>query len=507
MAARSALLAAACAACSLALRAPEDAPAPTFSGGVAALVHRACTPCHHEGGAGPFPLESYEQVRRRARQIAVVTGTRFMPPWKPDPGFRRFLDERVLSDEEIDLLARWAREGAPLGDASAVPAAPEIRDTWVLGEPDLVLRMPEAYPVPAEGKDDYRSFVVPTGFESARHVRAFDFEPDNRPSVHHIITLLDTSGAARARDEATPGVGYEGMIALGELFGAELNAWVPGTTPLELPPGSAWTLPPGTDLVLDTHMQTRGKVEPVKVAIGVYFAERPPEDAVVNVSMSSDTLCIPPGDDSYVADFSFRLPVAVTALAVQPHAHYVGKDLRAEALLPDGALVPLIRIPDWDFSWQDSYRFVEPIDLPADTLVRMRFVYDNSAGNERNPFQPPRRILSGPRSEDEMGLVWLTVRVPGRDAAALTAAVRRNQDAIDERDGELQQVINGIVYGFDTDRSGALDAEEDARATAYVNDLPDHPHGRVFDRDHDGRLDERERAFLERVIACWNGTP
>ena len=504
-----ALLVLALGSCSAAVSVEERAAhaprTPTFAADVAPLVHRSCTPCHHEGGSGPFPLASYEDVRRRAKQIALVTRTRFMPPWKPEPGFGQFLDERILSDEEIDLFARWAAADAPLGDAELVPPPPVFEERWLLGKPDLVLSMGEHYPVPAEGKDHYRSFVVPSHETEERWVRAFDFEPDNRRPVHHIITLFDTSGSARARDAATEGLGFEGMIALNELFGTEINGWGPGATPRMLPEGSAWRLPAGVDFVLDTHFQTTGKVEPVEISIGVYFTDERPSAPMTNLSLSAPILCIPPGKSDYTVDFRFELPVPVTAISIQPHAHYVGKSTQVVARLPDGSRMPLIRIPDWDFNWQDSYRFTEPIPLPASTVLEMHYVYDNSAANERNPFSPPHRILSGERSTDEMGLLYLQVAVRDEHAARLQEALLSHQHRVNELSWDLEKVFRGIIHGFDSDGDAMLDATEDARATEYVNALPGHPHAKVFDRDEDGELDEQERVFFESAIRLWNG--
>ena len=247
---------------------------PTFADDVAPLVHRSCTPCHRTGGSAPFPLTTYDEVRRRAREIGIVTRLRQMPPWKPDPGYGSFLDERRLSDEELELLESWIAADAPLGDAARVPAPPVFDGRWQLGEPDLVLATAGKYLVPAEGKDHYRVFVLPTGTTEERWVRALDFQPDNRAAVHHLFTVLDTTGSGRASDAADPQLGFDGMLA-GEprkWFGMEINACVPGTSARWLPEGSAWRLAPGVFFLLVSHFQTTGKVEPVGVSVGLYFA-------------------------------------------------------------------------------------------------------------------------------------------------------------------------------------------------------------------------------------------
>ena len=483
----------------------ETAP-PTFASGVASLVYGNCTPCHHDGGSGPFPLVDYAQIKRRAKQIAIVTETRFMPPWKPAPDFGDFHDVRRLEEDEIAMLTAWAEAGAPLGDEASVPPTPTFEHEWLLGEPDEVLSMTETYVVPAEGKDDYRSFVIPSGWTEERYVRAFDFRPDNPPPVHHIITLVDDGGWARRFDQESPDiVGLEGMVAEGELFGTEIHGWGPGGTPRFLPEGSAWKLPANTDFVLDTHFQTTGREEPVQISIGVYYADEVPEAPMANLSLSATLLCIPPEKDDYMVDYSFELPTDVEVVSIQPHAHYLGTDIRVVAKTPEGKTVPLIHIPDWDFSWQDNYRYVEPFALPAKTRIEMSFRFDNTSTNDRNPFSPPRRIISGPRWSDEMALLWVQVAVKPENKALLTKTVVDYNDHVLEVSAPFIALFNGVIHGFDADKNLMLDAEEDALATAYMNALPDHPHAAVFDADQNGVIEGEEREFLEAAIAMWNG--
>src|SRR5205085_8418427 len=119
-------------------------------------------------------------------------------------------------------------------------------------------------------------------------------------------------------------------------------------------------------------------------------------------------------------------------LAIQPHAHNLAQRMQADATLPDGTTRPLIAIADWDFRWQDVYRYKTPIALPKGTTIAMRYTYDNSAANPRNPHQPPGRIVWGQNTSDEMGDLWLQV-VPRRaeDSASLERDFRRKAFAED----------------------------------------------------------------------------
>src|SRR5665213_1007061 len=83
-------------------------PAPTFDKDVAPLVFDRCASCHHEGGPAPFSVLTYESVRQHASQIAAVTSSRLMPPWRANSDYGAFVGQHPLSAGEIDLLQRWA---------------------------------------------------------------------------------------------------------------------------------------------------------------------------------------------------------------------------------------------------------------------------------------------------------------------------------------------------------------------------------------------------------------
>src|SRR5262245_57353333 len=166
------------------LRAQERPP--TFTDDVAPLVFRRCIVCHHDGGAGPFPLVTFSSVKQHASQIVDVTKRRFMPPWKPDPaGSLEFVGSPRLRDGEIELIARWARAGAPEGASSAPPPVPAFAPGWRLGSPDLVVSPAEAYTLQADGTDVFRIFVIPLGTSALRYVRGLEFHPGNARVVHH----------------------------------------------------------------------------------------------------------------------------------------------------------------------------------------------------------------------------------------------------------------------------------------------------------------------------------
>src|SRR5262245_2655060 len=149
---------------------------PTFSRDIAPVVFQHCVSCHHPGQHAPFSLLTYEDVRPRARQITLVTKSRYMPPWKPEPGFADdFLGKRGLTEDQIATIERWSDGGAPEGDRADLPPGPAWSDGWRLGTPDLVIRMPEPYEIPSGGPDIFRIFVLPVPTEVARYVKGLEF--------------------------------------------------------------------------------------------------------------------------------------------------------------------------------------------------------------------------------------------------------------------------------------------------------------------------------------------
>ncbi len=381
-----------------------DVAVPTWGGGVARVLHTNCVTCHRPGGAGPFPLLTYEQAREHADRIARVTAARAMPPWQPTRPVGVFVDERRLRDSEIALLGAWAREGAPLGDGGAAPAPPVWSDGWQLGIPDVVLEMPTSFLVPADTEEIFRNFVIPATLDSARWVRAVEFLPGSPRVVHHATLAVDRTGGSRALDAEDPAPGFDGMGVAGGADHPEgvFIGWTPGRTAAGGPEGVSWRLEPGSDVVARLHLRPIDEPVEVRARVGIHFASGPPPRPPVLVQLGRQAIRIPAGAAAYEVRDSLTLPVEVDVLSLYPHAHYLGDTIQAWAVTPAGERVWLLEIPDWDFNWQDEYRFAEPLALPAGTRLHMRYTYDNTAENPHNPHEPPIRVTHGPRSVDEM---------------------------------------------------------------------------------------------------------
>ncbi|MFQ5738842.1 MAG: tetratricopeptide repeat protein [Acidobacteriota bacterium] len=395
----------------------SDSPSPrpvTFSKDIAPIVFTNCAICHHPGGSAPFNLLTYSDVKKRARQIAVVTQSRYMPPWLPEPGYGEFVGERRLSRHQIQTIQRWVEEGALEGSPSDLPLPPQFTQGWELGEPDLVVEMPAPYSVPARGRDVFRNFVFPVRVQGTRYVRALEIHPGNKTLVHHANILIDRTGFSRRLDSKDPEVGFGGMeIEIeSERFEPQSHFlfWKPGTPPDGGRKGMAWRVDPYTDLVLNMHMQPSGRREAVQPTLGLYFTEEPPIKHPMLLQLEDDgALDIPPGEKAFAATDTYQLPVDVQVLGIYPHAHYLGKEIQGWATLPDGEKKWLIYIRDWDFNWQAVYRYRRPIFLPKGARLSMRFTYDNSSDNAQNPNHPPRRVVAGNQSSDEMSHLWIQV--------------------------------------------------------------------------------------------------
>jgi len=331
-----------------------------------------------------------------------------MPPWKAEPGTGPFVGERRLANADIEAIAGWLRGGALEGDRRDLPSAPRWTAGWQLGNPDLIVELPE-YTLAAGAADTFRNFVVALPTVTGRYVRALEFRPGNSV-VHHANLFVDTTPASRQLDDADPAPGYEGLIPFSAAFPeGHILAWTPGQVPTPAPPGMAWRLAPGTDLLVQLHMQPTPAPVRLHPVVGVFFTNEAPTIIPTALRLGRQDIDIAPGDARYRTTDSYRLPVDVQVQAVQPHAHARAREVRITAELPDATTRTIIAIGDWDSHWQDVYHFAAPFWLPAGTRLVTEFTFDNSAANRHNPDTPVKRISWGVTSSDEMGHAWIQV--------------------------------------------------------------------------------------------------
>ncbi|MED5399269.1 MAG: alkyl hydroperoxide reductase [Planctomycetota bacterium] len=390
----------------------------TWSGTVASLVHRRCGRCHRPDTAAPFSLLTYQDVAVRRRQVLDVVTRKIMPPWKPRAGFGHFQDDLRLGEEELALLRGWLESDLPRGDATVEPVAPKYAGGWSLGRPDLVLTMPERISIPADGRDIYWYFVIPSGLKTDRMISAIEFRPGNSRVVHHASFRYDDTGTARRLDAADPQSGYRRSGGWGFGGGGTLGGWAVGVQPRHLDPGLGRSIKAGSDFVLQVHYHPSGRVESDQSQLGLYFlpdstgTSADPSNSVtpvIEILVGEMSLEIPAGESNLHHSAVYTLPVPVTVHSVLPHMHLLGRRCRAWAETPSGQQLPLVAIDEWDFHWHSQYHLQQPLRLPAGTRLIHEAWYDNSAANPFNPHSPPRRVTWGEGTDQEMGLLFLDV--------------------------------------------------------------------------------------------------
>jgi Flp pilus assembly protein TadD len=396
----------------------ERRPAPTFNHDIAPILYENCATCHRPidqtaqssdpicfAGA-PFSVLEYETVRGRGRQIVQAVTSRTMPPWLPEHGYGDFDRERRLRDDQIELIRQWVERGALEGDPAARPPLPALPQGWQLGEPDLIVTAPKGFTLPAAGKDLFRNFPIPVPIATTKYVRGIELRADNPRILHHASIGVDRQRVSRKLDGSD---GQPGFAAMPDDAVENVYGWSPGKAPFMEPADRAWTLAKGSDLVVQMHLLPGGKSEVVRPSIGLFLSDVPPAHEPLPIRLESKTIDIPAGQTDYAIEDSYVLPADVDVISVYPHAHYLAREMKAFATLPDGSVRWLLWVKAWDFRWQDQYRYRTPLFLPKGATLSMRFTYDNSSANPRNPQRPPQPVKWGPQSTDEMGALWLEV--------------------------------------------------------------------------------------------------
>ena len=422
-----------------------------FSRQIAPILFTHCAPCHRPNQAAPFPLLSYRDAQKHARELVDVTQSGYMPPWLPASGFGHFIDERHLTGEEKGLIRQWVAEGAIEGNPAETPPLPNWPDGWYLGKPDLVVQMPREFRLTPDGEDVYRNFVVPLDLPRDRYVRAFEFLPQNQRIVHHAFIQVSSNKAARRQEKDAEIPGFDGMDIQAETPPGQFLAWQPGKIPTAGPAGLPWKLPAGSDLVLQVHMNKTGKPETLRSSVGLYFTDTPPTNTIFKMELCSLAIDLPAGASNVVVTDTFTLPCEVDILSVLPHAHFLAKEMKGWATLPDGKKEWLLWIPKWDFKWQGDYRYSNPVHLPVGSVLHMEFTYDNSERNPLNPHHPPRRVAYGAQTSDEMAELWFQI-LPGTE----------------NRVAALEKANQGHLWTIIRDRAVHLLAVDPDNAMAHV---------------------------------------
>jgi len=392
----------------------------TYSKEVSRILASRCQQCHRPGDIGPMSLLTYDDAVNYAPDIKRVVDEGLMPPWKPSESHGKFKGAFALKPEEkLDLLT-WIASGTPMGNEADMPEKPEDKGAWILGQPDLVLKMPIVY-TPERGKDVYRCFVVPTGIDADTFVSAIDIVPGNRKIVHHVIVYLDASGEAEKLDAKDEEPGYDcyggpgfdiGGSNLQSLLlnGFTLGGWAPGSRPEHLPEGIGMKLSKSIKVVLQVHYYTGGRTGEDQTSVGLYFNKEKVKKQLFFVPVVQTRLNIPAGDAAHVANADFPVMpfLEMQVINVFPHMHLLGTKIEIEKQLR-GEKERMILIEKWDFNWQGTYTFESPVKMPAFSQLNLRCTFDNSVNNPRNPSNPLKTVRWGEGTEDEMCLAFVGV--------------------------------------------------------------------------------------------------
>ncbi len=392
---------------------PGDAPAAelTYHGRISRIVERHCAECHRDGGVGPFPLDSYDELVAHAGMVREVIDRGTMPPWfaspvPPDTETGRvhtpWANDRSLAEPEKRDLLRWISGGRPEGNPADAPSPKKYPDGWQIGTPDAVFEFAEPVAVKATGVMPYHTVFVETRLPEDRWVRAIEVQPGDRNVVHH--ALIHLAGTEEQADGPRD--------AAAEERGGFWGEYVPGQNTLVYPEGFAKKLPKGSRLKFQMHYTPNGTATTDRTRVGVIYAKEPPRHEVRVAGIVNARISIPPGAADHREEASLRLPFDATIMGFMPHLHVRGKACRYEAVRGGGARTTLLDIPRYDFNWQLLYRLHEPLALNAGDTIVFTAWFDNSDGNPANP-DPTKTVRWGPQTFDEMHLGYVEYYVPG----------------------------------------------------------------------------------------------
>ena len=369
-----------------------SAAVPTFYGDVLPVLQQNCQICHTPQGldlggmVAPMAFTTYEGTRRYASRIAQAVESGYMPPWHAAEEHRgEFSNERVLSPTDAETLIAWARSGAPAGDPSDAPPPRRFASSetgWSIGEPDLVIELPEPYLVHDSIVDQYVNIPVEITAEMLpedRWVKAVEFRAGSS-AVHHII--------------ADP-----------------LGGIAPGVEPTVHPDGYATVLRAGTTVTFQMHYHKEpgegtAVVDQSSAAIVFYEPGEVIEHVVEGNPLGMFEFRIPPHDPDYSFKTEYTFEKDAEIVWLTPHMHLRGKAALYQITRPGEKTETLLNVPEYDFNWQHTYHFAEPVLAPAGTRVDLTLWWDNSADNPANP-NPGREVRFGNPTTDEMGFGFM----------------------------------------------------------------------------------------------------
>src|SRR5262245_55468696 len=435
----------------------------TFNKDVAQILFKNCAECHRPGEAAPMSLLSYKEARPWARSIREKVLSHEMPPWHADPKVGQFSNDPRLTQAEIDTITAWVDGGAKEGEPRDLPPAPKFVEGWSIGQPDLILKMPDEFTLEANGPDEYQHFVIDPGFTEDKYVQMAEARPGNRRIVHHIVASIlpppegdqpqkpvTREEIEKRRAEPAPILYKEGFLLRlrpdapvyddgcqlpsggggSQLDGGGqarvpilLCGFAPGEKPTIREPGTVKKIPAGSKIILQVHYsKTAGQVEKDRSMIGLVFAKQPPQRESFSHLISNNYFRIPPGAENHRVTACWTAPQDIHLNDALPHMHKRGKAMEIKVFYPNVRSEVLLNVPRYDFSWQTRYNFKQPVAIPKGTRFMVTGYLDNSAKNKNNP-DPTRAVRFGEPTYDEMMIGWIEYTV---DSQSINPAAARS---------------------------------------------------------------------------------
>ncbi len=385
----------------------------TFHKDVEPVLQKHCQGCHRPGEAAPMSFLTYSATRPWAKAMKNAVAAKRMPPWFADPDHGRFRNDPTLSDADRKAIIEWADSGTLEGDPNSAPPPLNFIDGWNIGVPEKVFEMPKDFSIPASGDIEYQHIVVPTGFTEDKWVKAVELRPGNRAVVHHIIAFVRPPGSKWLPD-AIPGVAVLDRARFSGFSAVEmpefLLSYTPGRPPAGLADGQARLIQAGSDIVFQIHYTSNGKVATDRSRLGLIFSKEAPRERIATLPIRNTTFVIPPGDPDYRVDAIVNVDQPAQLLRLIPHMHLRGKAFEVSLLQPGKDPRILLRVPRYDFNWQNAYQLDTPISLNPGDKIAVSGWFDNSPNNPHNP-DPKAEVRWGDQTWEEMLLNYIDISV------------------------------------------------------------------------------------------------
>ena len=372
------------------------------------ILEQNCVACHHEGGIGPWAMNSHAMVQGWSVMMREVVMNRRMPPGQIDlHASRPIADVAGLTIEEQQKLIRWIDAGAPVdGEHDPLTELTFSNSKFTLGEPDLIYTVPPQA-IPATGVVDYRYVPVELNLDKDVWVRAMEFVPGDREVLHHVIAYVSSPADKTMRGRDT-----------GADQGENLAGFAPGREPDQFHDNSGRLLRKGSNLLLQMHYTTSGRETVDETQVGIYLHDELPDYVMSGGVAGQRRFMIP----AHAKEHKLRGEQLVERDAylyeMAPHMHFRGKYMRYLVEYPDGTSETLLSVPKYDFNWQFSYRLAEPAFLPAGSKIIAEGAMDNSDRNPANP-DPTKPVLFGLQTKHEMFFGFTTLRYVGDTPASI----------------------------------------------------------------------------------------